>query len=165
MAGLELAEDGRLRELSHGIRRPSFFPGDSLSTPHENADLLMRLYELRREAKLREARDWVTRSFNPGSPEDFAAVLGSEHSTKVRMVMGYWDMAAAFVVHGAIDAPMFHATSGEMLAAFCKVEHMLAEVREHTGQPGLLAHVEQVAAEWPGAKERMAGMREYFAGL
>ena len=60
---------------------------------------------------------------------------------------------------------MFHATCGEMLATYCKVEHMLAEVREHTGQTGLLGHVEQVAAEWPGAKERMAGMREYFAAL
>ena len=136
-----------------------------MSTPYENADLLMRLYDLRREAKLRDARNWVIRSFNPSSPEDVAAVLGSEDSAKVRMVMGYWDMAAAFVVHGAIDAPMFHATCTEMLATYCKVEHMLAEVREHTGQTGLLGHVEQVAAEWPDAKERMAGMREYFAAL
>ena len=125
----------------------------------------MRLYDLRREAKLRDARDWVIRSFNPSSHEDYAAVLGSEDGVKVRMVMGYWDMAAAFVVHGAIDTPMFHATCGEMLATYCKVEHMLAEVREHTGQTGLLANVEQVAAEWPGAKERMAGMREYFAAM
>ena len=60
---------------------------------------------------------------------------------------------------------MFHATCGEMLAAFCKVEHMLAEVRELTGQAGLLGNVEQVASEWPGAKERMVGIREYFAAL
>ena len=125
----------------------------------------MRLYDLRREAKLRDARDWVIRSFNPGSHEDYTAVLASEDGVKVRMVMGYWDMAASFVVHGALDAPMFHATCGEMLATYCKVEHMLAEVREHTGQTGLLGHVEQVAAEWPGAKERMAGMREYFAAM
>ena len=136
-----------------------------MSTPYENADLLMHLYDLRREAKLRDARTWVIRSFNPKSPEDYAAVLASEDSAKLRMVLGYWDMAASFVVHGAIAAPMFHATCGEMLASYCKVEHMLAEIREHTGQAGLLGHVEQVAAEWPGAKERMVGMREYFAGL
>ena len=136
-----------------------------MSTPYENADLLMRLYDLRREAKLRDARNWVVRSFNPGSPEDVGAVLASEDSAKLRMVMGYWDMAATFVVHGAIEASMFQATCGEMLAAYCKVEHMLAEVREHTGQTGLLTHVEQVAAEWPGAKERMTGMREYFKAL
>ena len=104
-------------------------------------------------------------SFNPRSVEDFAAATETEEYTNFRMVAGYWDMAAAFVVHGAIDPPMFHATCGEMLATYCKVEHMLAEVREHTGQTGFLGHVEQVAAEWPGAKERMAGMREYFAAL
>ena len=136
-----------------------------MSTPYENADLLMRLYDLRREAKLRDARTWVVRSFNPSSPEDYTAALASEDSAKLRMVLGYWDMAASFVVHGAIAAPMFHATCGEMLATYCKVEHMLAEIRENTGQTGLLGNVEQVAAEWPGAKERMAGMREYFAGL
>jgi len=136
-----------------------------LSTPYENADLLMRLYDLRREAKLRDARTWVIRSFNPSVPEDYTAALASEDSAKLRMVLGYWDMAASFVVHGAIAAPMFRATCGEMLATYCKVEHMLAEVREHTGQAGLLGNVEQVAADWPGAKEQMAGMREYFAGL
>ena len=136
-----------------------------MSTPYENADLLIRLYDLRREAKLRDARTWVIKSFNPSSPEDYTSVLTSEDSAKLRMVLGYWDMAASFVVHGAIAAPMFHAACGEMLAAFCKVEHMLAEVREHTGQAGLLEHVEQVAAEWPGAKERMTGMREYFSAL
>ena len=136
-----------------------------MSTPYENADLLMRLYDLRREDKLRDARNWVIRSFNPSSHEDYSAVLASENSAQVRMVMSYWDMAASFVVHEAIDTPMFHATNGEMLAAFCKVEHILAEVRENTGQTGLLANVEQVADAWPEAKERMAGMREYFAGL
>ena len=67
----------------------------------------MHLYDLRREAKLRDARTWVIRSFNPKSPEDYAAVLASEDSAKLRMVLGYWDMAASFVVHGAIAAPMF----------------------------------------------------------
>jgi hypothetical protein len=136
-----------------------------LSTPYENADLLMRLFDLRREAKLRDARSWVIRSFSPNSPEDYAAVLASEDSAKLRMVLSYWDMAASFVVHEAIAAPMFHATCGEMLATYCKVEHMLSEIREHTGQAGLLGNVEQVAADWPGAKEQMAGMREYFAAL
>ena len=136
-----------------------------MSTPYENADLLMRLYDFRREAELRDARNWVIRSFNPNSPEDYTAALASENSAKLRMVMSYWDIAAAFVVHGAIAAPMFHATSGEMLATFCKIEHMLEEVREHTGQGNLLSHVEEVAAEWPGATERMAGLREYLATL
>ena len=53
--------------------------------------------------------------------------------------------------------------SGEMLAVYCKFEHMIDEVREHFGQTTLFKNVQAVAAEWPGSKERMAGMREYFA--
>ena len=134
-----------------------------MPTPHESAQSLMQLYDLRREAKMREARHWVVRSFNPTSVEDIAATMQTEEYTYVRMATSYWEMAASFVVHGAIDPAMFHDVSGEMLVVFCKFEHMIDEVREHFGQPGLLKNVEAVAAEWPGAKERMAGMREYFA--
>jgi hypothetical protein len=136
-----------------------------LSTPHESAQSLMQLYELRREDKLREARAWVARSFNPTSVEDFTALTQSDQYVNFRMASGYWDMAASFVVHGAIDPEMFRAVSGEMLVVFCKVEHMIDEIRTGTGQPGLFKFVEQVAADWPGAKERMAGMRDYFAAL
>ena len=65
-------------------------------------------------------------------------------------------------------SPSSYTLEGEVLVLSSDprgIEHMLAEVRELTGQPGLLEHVEQVAAEWTGAKERMAGMREYFAAL
>ena len=83
-----------------------------LSTPHESAQSLMQLYELRREAKLREARSWVIRSFNPASAEDVGVVMQTDEYVYVRMVVGYWDMAASFVVHGAIDAAMFREVSG-----------------------------------------------------
>jgi hypothetical protein len=136
-----------------------------LSTPHENAQSLMQLYDLRREAKLREARTWVATSFNPRSVEDFVAATQTDEYTYFRMVAGYWDMAASFVVHGAIDPEMFQASNGEMLVLYCKVEPMIDELREATGQPGLLKYVQAVADEWPGAKERMTGMREYFSGL
>jgi hypothetical protein len=136
-----------------------------LSTPHESAQSLMQLYELRREDKLREARTYVVRSFNPTSVADVEAVMQTDDYTYVRMVVGYWDMAASFVQHGAIDKEMFRDSCGEMLAAYSKFEHIIEELREAHGQPGLLKNVEAVAADWPGAKERMAGIREYFAGL
>jgi hypothetical protein len=97
----------------------------------------MQLYELRREAKLREARSWVASSFNPRSVEDFAAVMKTDDYTYFRMVAGYWEMAWSFVVHGAIDPEMFRAVSGEMLVAYCKVEHAIDELREGVGRPGL----------------------------
>ena len=136
-----------------------------MSTPHESAQTLLRLYELRREDKLREARAWVTRSFHPKSVEDIGAIMQTEEYTYVRMVTSYWDMAAALVVHGAIDAEMFRAVSGEMLVAYSKLEHMIDEVREAFQQPGLMRHVQAVADEWPGSAERMASMREYFASM
>lgn len=136
-----------------------------MSTPHESAQSLMRLYDLRREAKLREARSWVARSFNPQSVEDFIQVTRTEEYTYFRMVSSYWDMAASFVVHGAIDPEMFRSVSGEMLVVYSKVEHFIHDLREGVGQPGLFRYVEQVAADWPGAKERMTSVREYFAEL
>ncbi len=136
-----------------------------MSTPHENAQSLMHLYDLRREPKLREARAWVVGSFHPRSVEDFTAVMRTDNYTYFRMVAGYWDMAASFVVHGAIDPEMFRAVSGEMLVSYCKVEHFIDELREAIGQPGLFEYVQQVADDWPGAKDRMASMREYFSGL
>ena len=136
-----------------------------MSTPHETAQSLMQLYDLRREATLRESRTWVAMSFNPRSVEDFAAATGTDEYTNFRMVAGYWDMAASFVVHGAIDPEMFRAVSGEMLVLYCKVEHMIDEIRETIGNPGLLENVQQVADDWPGAKERMASMREFFSGM
>ena len=93
------------------------------------------------------------------------ALTQTEEYTYFRMVAGYWDMAASFVVHGAIDLEMFRSVSGEMLATYSKVEHLIQEIREGAGQPGLFVNVEQVAADWPGAKDRMAAIREYFANL
>ncbi len=136
-----------------------------MSTPHESAQSLMQLFDLRREEKLREARVWVTSSFNPKSVEEFTALTKTDEYTYFRMVSGYWEMAASFVVHGAIDPEMFQAVSGEMLVLYSKVEHMIDELREGVGQPGMLKYVQEVADGWPGAKDRMAGIREYFAGL
>lgn len=133
-----------------------------MTAAHESAQSLMRLYELRREEKMRDARHWVIRSFNPTSIDDVAAVMATEEYVHVRMVVSYWDMAASFVVHGAIDADMFRAVSGEMLAVYCKFEHLIDEIREGPGQANLLTNVERVAADWPGAQERMDGMRAYF---
>ena len=69
----------------------------TINTRSESARSLMQLYDLRREQKLRDARAWVVRSFNPGSVEDFMSIMQDEDYTYVRMVFGYWDMAASFV--------------------------------------------------------------------
>jgi hypothetical protein len=71
---------------------------------HHDAELLLRLYDLRREAKLREAREWFIREFRAKNLEEFRqkCPIGSEENTLFRMVLGYWDMAASVVSHGLI---------------------------------------------------------------
>src|SRR5437667_12349940 len=85
---------------------------ESTMEKYESAKLILELYDLRREATMRKARDWFFR-FNPTSVEEIRAVVMSEYSGYYRMVTSYWDMAAALVNHGAIDEQMFNEANGE----------------------------------------------------
>ena len=99
-----------------------------MSTKAESADLIMKLYDLRREATMRKARDWMF-FFNPASAEDYMkTMMDPEVGGYLRMVTSYWDMAATFVNQGAIDAEMFNQTAGEHFLVFAKVEPLLAEL-------------------------------------
>src|ERR1041384_8387181 len=100
----------------------------------KEADLILKLYDLRREETMRKARDWMIR-FNPESMQDILdAVMNEQHSAYFRMVTSYWEMAAALVNHGAIDEQMFNDTNGEHLAVFAKIQPHLAEMRAQFGQ-------------------------------
>jgi len=81
------------------------------------------------------------------------------------MVLSYWETAASLVVHDAISAEMFHDTGGEALGVFCKVEHLLDDLREMVGTPDYLKNLRKVADGWPGSAEKMAHLREMFRGL
>ena len=78
----------------------------------EEAGLILKLYELRREETMRKARDWYFREFNPQSMADFSAALFGEHSGHLRMVVTYWDMAAAFVTSEAVNKGTVPAKRG-----------------------------------------------------
>ena len=83
-----------------------------MSKAAKSAELIMKLYDLRREETMRKARNWFF-TFNPTSVEDVeAAMMNPETGGLLRMVMSYWDMAASLVNHGAIDAEMFNDTVG-----------------------------------------------------
>src|SRR5207302_10332060 len=99
----------------------------------EEAGLILKLYELRREETMRKARDWYFRDFNPQSMDDFNAAIFGEHSGHLRMVVTYWDMAAALVSSGAISMELFTDTNGEHLGVFAKIEPLLAEIRSAYG--------------------------------
>ncbi len=132
------------------------------STPYESATLLIRLYELRREPTMREARNWFAREFNPNTMDDVMGALMGPNSGHFRMVTSYWDMCASFVLNGAIDEQMFNDANGEQLGVFVKMEPFLADYRVRSGNPRYLSQLEQVIMRRPGAKEQLASIREWF---
>ena len=126
---------------------------------HDEANLILKLYELRREETMRKARDWYFLEFNPESVSDVTNALFSEQSGYLRMVVSYWDMAAALVNHGAISLDLFNDTQGEHLNVFGKLEPLLGEMRASFG-PQFVANLEKVVDATPGGRERVAAMRE-----
>lgn len=134
-----------------------------MSNEHESMIGILRLYELRSEPTMRKARDWFATSFFPESTQDILAVLTGEHSAEFRMVASYWDMAAAFVVFGAINDDMFNAINTEHVLVYAKLQPFLAELRAVPGIPPYLyfKHLEPVVQRLPDAEERIAVMRRY----
>jgi hypothetical protein len=125
---------------------------------HHDAELILKLYELRREPVMREARNWFF-TFNPQKPEDFLDAITSDKSGYYRMVISYWDMAASFVNNGAIDAQMFHDANGEHLFVYSKMEPFLADLRRETGNPDFLAHLEKVVKQIPNYEQKITALR------
>jgi hypothetical protein len=126
---------------------------------HEEANLILKLYDLRREPTMRIARDYFFRDFNPESMTDISNALMGEHSGHLRMVVSYWDMAAALVNHGAIDVNLFNDTNGEHLGVFTKLEPFLGEIRSAFG-PQFLANLEKLVDATPDGRKRVAEIRE-----
>lgn len=126
----------------------------------ESADLILKLYDLRREATMREARNWFGGFFPESAQDIMQAVMNPATSGYYRMVVSYWDMAASFVNHGAIEEDIFIDSQSEYFMVFAKIEPFLAEMREATGYPNMLAHLEKLAMRQPDAKERLAKSRE-----
>jgi len=81
--------------------------------------------------------------------------MAGEHYAKLRMVVGYWDMAASLVTHGAIDRQMFLDGNGEIFATFSKIYPLLSEIRELAAFPGFAKHIEEVVLSVPGIEERL----------
>jgi hypothetical protein len=123
------------------------------------ADLILKLYDLRREPVMREARNWFA-TFNPQKPEDFLEVLTSEKSGLYRMVISYWDMACSLVINGAIDAQMFNDANGEHIFIYAKMEPFIPILREQMQAPQFLGSLEKVVKALPDSEQRVAAVRE-----
>jgi hypothetical protein len=128
----------------------------------ESADLILKLYDLRREEKMREARNWIF-SFNPTSAEEYwQTMMDPQVGGYLRMVTSYWDMAAAMVNCGAIDADLFNDTAGEHFMTFAKIQPFLAELREKFQNPEAFKHLEKVILDSPNGTERLARTQEWL---
>jgi hypothetical protein len=137
-----------------------------------DAEIVMRLYELRREDKLRKARNWFLSSFKGiRSIDDLlkAAPNGSEENAYFRMVISYWDMAAGFVTSGAVNQDLFFRNSNEMLFIWLRASEVIPELRRSRHNPVAYSDLEEAAkamTEWmetraPGSYE---GFRKMVLG-
>jgi len=137
-----------------------------------DAHLILKLYDLRREAEMRKARSWWVGEFWPENVDDFAKVAGAGGTPEnnwLRQVGGYWSMAAAFVLRGALNEELFiqPAVSGEMFLLYAKVQPFIKELREKMGDPHMFANIEKVITKSKFGREwlkltlkRVEAMRE-----
>lgn len=130
----------------------------------EEAGLILQLYELRREETMRAARDWYFREFNPQSIADFQAAMFGEHSGHLRMVVSYWDMAAALVNRGAISLELFTDANGEHIGVFAKIEPILGDIRKAFA-PQFAVNLEKLIDATPDGRKRSAGTREQMQAM
>jgi hypothetical protein len=125
-----------------------------------DAQLILQLYDLRREAELRKARNWWVVTFWPQTADDFikiATALGTQENNWLRQAGGYWDLAAALVLHGTIHPDLFleGGSSGEMFFMYAKILPILKELREKMQSPGLFSNVEKVIMSTKAGRERL----------
>ena len=124
-----------------------------------DAQVILQLYDLRREPEMRKARNFITTQFWPQSADDVLALINSfpgQENAWFRQVIGYWDMAVALVLHGALNRELFiDASGGEMYFMFAKLNPYLAEVREKSGMPNMLGHIEKLLTETEAGKQRL----------
>jgi hypothetical protein len=128
---------------------------------HDDALLILRLYDLRREEKMRKAREWFSFKFFPRTIDDFKALQDptAPENSYFRMVTSYWDMAASFVVQGVLNPELFVESGGELLFVWAKLEDFMPQFRQGFG-PHYLANIEKAVGMLPGSEERIRGIRE-----
>jgi len=137
----------------------------SAQATYDDANLLLRLYDLRREEKLREARAWFVANFKPKTMADIDQLCppGSENNARMRMVASYWDMAASFVAAGVLNPELFFASNREMLVVAVRILPVLAGIRAAFKDPSFLKNLETVAQQFSDHLDKVSpGTLEAF---
>jgi hypothetical protein len=135
-----------------------------------DAQLILQLYDLRRESEMRKARHWWVTQFWPLSAEDYSKIssaMGTQENNWLRQVSGYWSMAASLVLHGALNEDLFlqPAISGEMFLIFAKIQPFLKELREKAGDPHMYGTIEKVITSSKFGRERLKFTAKRVAAL
>ncbi len=122
---------------------------------------ILKLYELRRDERMREARAWYFTEFNPESVMDVISIFrsGQAESASYRMVTSFWDMAASFVLNGGIDRQMFLDSGSEYIFVYAKIQPFLAEIRQVFREPDYLESLEKLVLSIPDIETKIEGRR------
>jgi len=136
---------------------------------HEQAKLQLELYDLRREARLRQARDWYIKNYWPESFEDSMRLAApmTEGGTNVMMVISYWEQACSFLNHGLLHEELFFENNGEFFGVFERIRGILPQFREKFMYRQYLENMEKAATRFEAWMEKrspghIAGMREWM---
>lgn len=130
-------------------------------SPIEQAELLLHLYELRRETVMRQARSYVGGPFKPASAEEFIDTVrkGDQQTAYILQVFGYWDMVCAFVIHGALTEGLVYDTCQEMYFQWAKIQPYLKTFRRELNLPEWMQSIEKVVDGSPRGRRRIAQMQ------
>ncbi len=131
----------------------------------KQAELLVKLYDLRREPVMRSARSYVGGGeFLPRSFDDFFSIMsaGDQKTSYVLQVYGYWEMVASMVLHGALGERLVYDACQEMYFQFAKIRHYIDEFRSRTSLPELFHNLQKVAEGSAEGRERMDSMEKYL---
>lgn len=131
---------------------------------HHDAELILKLYDLRRESEMRKARTFLGFEFWPNSIEDFpktVGVMGSDANRYWRQGLSFWEMAAQLVLHGALNEELFLDTAGELFFFLAKFKPFLPELRKN--QPDLCKGMETLANRSDAGKQKLAAFEQRVA--
>lgn len=136
---------------------------------HEQAQLHLQVYDLRREARLRQARDWFQKSYHAETLEEAMSIAapGTEHGNFLGMVIGYWEQACTLLNYELLHEDLFFETGGEFFGVWEQLKAVVPQFRQAFKDPNLLINLEKAAKryeEWSEQRSpgHIAAMREWM---
>ncbi len=133
---------------------------------YDDVSLILHLYEIRREERMRDARRWFLQSFHAADFDEFERLCpgGSEQNESFRMVTSYWEMAASFITNGVLQKDLFFESGREMLLVWERIKAIVPAMRKQRSDPTYYANLEAVAGDFAAwLEERAPGTHKAFA--